>query len=133
MIERALGPGSLRAVGAAGWAVEQLLLPLWHQRCWLWLLLGRAGGGGLAATLKPTTLRPACLGVSGPPLQGQVKGDTRITCTACAGTLLLEFGVLSRLTGNLTYEEKARHAVETIHSMRSSRWAGGRAGAKCAR
>ncbi len=47
-----------------------------------------------------------------PGLQGQVKGDTRITCTACAGTLLLEFGVLSRLTGNATYEQKARHAME---------------------
>lgn len=49
-------------------------------------------------------------------------GDTRITCTACAGTLLLEFGVLSRLTGNATYEAKARRAVETIHAMR--RWVG---------
>lgn len=56
-----------------------------------------------------------------PSLQGQVTGDTRITCTACAGTLLLEFGVLSRLTGNVTYESKARQAVETIHGMRSSR------------
>lgn len=32
-------------------------------------------------------------------LQGQIPGDVRSTCTACAGTLLLEFGVLSRLTG----------------------------------
>jgi hypothetical protein len=45
----------------------------------------------------------------------------RSTCTACAGTLLLEFGVLSRLTGNATYEAKARHAVETIFDMRSPR------------
>ena len=26
------------------------------------------------------------------------------TCTACAGTLILEFAALSRLTGNSTYE-----------------------------
>ena len=54
-------------------------------------------------------------------LQGQIPGDVRSTCTACAGTLLLEFGVLSRLTGNATYEAKARHAVETIFAMRSPR------------
>ncbi|EFN53006.1 hypothetical protein CHLNCDRAFT_7049, partial [Chlorella variabilis] len=52
---------------------------------------------------------------------GQIPGDVRSTCTACAGTLLLEFGVLSRLTGNATYEAKARHAVETIFAMRSPR------------
>lgn len=46
--------------------------------------------------------------------RGRVPGDTRVTCTACAGTLLLELGFLSRLTGNETYESRARHAVETI-------------------
>ena len=55
-------------------------------------------------------------------LQGQVKGDTRITCTACAGTLLLEFGVLSRLTGNATYEQKARHAVEVGEDGHGHAW-----------
>lgn len=53
--------------------------------------------------------------------QGQIPGDVRSTCVACAGTLLLEFGVLTRLTGNATYEAKARHAVETIYAMRSTR------------
>ncbi|KAL4855837.1 Alpha-mannosidase I [Chlorella vulgaris] len=52
---------------------------------------------------------------------GQIPGDVRFTCTACAGTLLLEFGVLSRLTGNASYEAKARAAVETIFAMRSAR------------
>ena len=56
-----------------------------------------------------------------PPAQGQIPGDVRSTCTACAGTLLLEFGVLSRLTGNATYEALARHAVEAIYGMRSAR------------
>lgn len=46
----------------------------------------------------------------------------RSTCTACAGTLLLEFGVLTRLTGNATYEAKARHAVEAIFKMRRCGW-----------
>jgi hypothetical protein len=31
--------------------------------------------------------------------KGQNPTDTNVTCTACAGTLLLEFGVLSALTG----------------------------------
>lgn len=53
--------------------------------------------------------------------QGQIPGDVRATCTACAGTLLLEFGVLSRLTGEPRYEAAARGAVEAIFSMRSPR------------
>jgi hypothetical protein len=52
---------------------------------------------------------------------GQIPGDVRHTCTACAGTLLLEFGVLTRLTGNASYEAAARHAVEAIFAMRSPR------------
>lgn len=40
--------------------------------------------------------------------------ETRFTCTACAGTLLLEFGTLSRLTGNPVYEQKASHAVKRV-------------------
>ncbi len=31
--------------------------------------------------------------------KGQNKADTNVTCTACAGTLLLEFGLLSSLSG----------------------------------
>ena len=53
--------------------------------------------------------------------KGQVRGDTRITCTACAGTLLLEFGVLSRLTDNPIYEEKAKNAVFHLFNKRSVR------------
>lgn len=52
---------------------------------------------------------------------GQVRGDTRITCTACAGTMLLEFGVLSRLSNNPIYEEKAKRAVVYLFNKRSVR------------
>lgn len=51
--------------------------------------------------------------------KGQLRGDTRITCTACAGTMLLEFGVLSRLTNNPIYEEKAKNAVMYLYNKRS--------------
>ena len=41
-----------------------------------------------------------------------------MTCTACAGTLLLEFGALSRLTGNTVYEARARHATLRVFGAR---------------
>ena len=36
----------------------------------------------------------------------------KTTCTACAGTLLLEFAALSRLTGNPEFEVRAHKAME---------------------
>jgi mannosidase alpha-like ER degradation enhancer 3 len=44
------------------------------------------------------------------------------TCTACAGSLILEFATLSRLTGNEIYEEKARGALDALwrHRHRST-------------
>lgn len=46
--------------------------------------------------------------------------ETRVTCTACAGTLLLEFGLLSRLTGDPAYEQAASRAAERIFGARGS-------------
>ena len=70
----------------------------------------------LADKLLPAFDTPTGIPTSWINLQrGQVPGDTRITCTACAGTLLLEFGVLSRMTGNPIYEARAKHAVKTIY------------------
>lgn len=43
----------------------------------------------------------------------------RFTCTACAGTLLLEFATLSRLTGEPVYEEKARQALSILWNQRN--------------
>ncbi len=48
-------------------------------------------------------------------MQGLIPGDLRVTCTACAGTLLLEFGALSRMTGQPVYESLARRAVEVVY------------------
>ena len=42
----------------------------------------------------------------------------KTTCTACAGTNLLEFAALSRVTGNPEYEAKARKAMEAIWERR---------------
>ena len=58
---------------------------------------------------------------------GQVTGPegasavTRSTCTACAGTLLLEFGALSRLTGNPVWENTAQEVLRSIWQRRDGR------------
>jgi len=52
---------------------------------------------------------------TGVPLDGSNE-----TCTAGAGTLLLEFGVLSRLLNDPVYEGAARRAVERLWSLRSN-------------
>lgn len=45
----------------------------------------------------------------------------KTTCTAGVGTLLLEFGTLSRLLGDPTYEITAKNALEGIWKFRSKK------------
>lgn len=42
------------------------------------------------------------------------------TCTAGAGSLLVEFGMLSRLIGDSTFEWVARRAVRALWNLRSN-------------
>jgi hypothetical protein len=51
---------------------------------------------------------------------GVVDPVSRETCTAAAGTFLVEFGLLSRLTGDPTFEAVARRAVTALWQRRSS-------------
>jgi mannosidase alpha-like ER degradation enhancer 2 len=51
---------------------------------------------------------------------GQPDPSSRETCTAAAGTYLLEFGVLSRLTGDPVFEAVARRAVTALWQRRSA-------------
>ncbi|GAU94660.1 hypothetical protein RvY_06391-2 [Ramazzottius varieornatus] len=44
----------------------------------------------------------------------------RHTCAACAGTMILEFAALSRLTGDPIFEQKSRLAMDYIWSRRHS-------------
>lgn len=46
-------------------------------------------------------------------------GTESDTCTACAGTMIMEFGALSRLTGEPIFEQKAQKAMEAIWIYRS--------------
>ena len=52
-------------------------------------------------------------GMKSPKLQ-----NSRDTCTACAGTIILEFASLSRLTGEPIFEERARQAMDYLWSQR---------------
>uniref|UniRef100_A0A670I923 alpha-1,2-Mannosidase n=1 Tax=Podarcis muralis TaxID=64176 RepID=A0A670I923_PODMU len=51
---------------------------------------------------------------------GVPSGSNNETCTAGAGSLLVEFGILSRLLGDSTFEWVARRAVKALWSLRSN-------------
>ncbi|XP_063393552.1 ER degradation-enhancing alpha-mannosidase-like protein 3 [Cydia fagiglandana] len=44
--------------------------------------------------------------------------ESRETCTACAGTMILEMAALSRLTGRPVYEQKAHKAMDRLWKIR---------------
>ncbi|KAI8149819.1 glycoside hydrolase [Fennellomyces sp. T-0311] len=50
---------------------------------------------------------------------GVARTETVETCTAGAGSLLLEFGVLSRLTNKTHYEDVAKRALKALWNRRS--------------
>ncbi|MBN3299453.1 EDEM3 protein, partial [Amia calva] len=45
-------------------------------------------------------------------------GTESDTCTACAGTMILEFAALSRLSGESVFEEQARRALDVLWEKR---------------
>ncbi|KAM8828061.1 ER degradation-enhancing alpha-mannosidase-like protein 3 isoform 2-T2 [Spinachia spinachia] len=45
-------------------------------------------------------------------------GTESDTCTACAGTMILEFAALSRLSGDFIFEEHARKALDVLWQRR---------------
>ncbi|XP_071445733.1 ER degradation-enhancing alpha-mannosidase-like protein 3 [Hetaerina americana] len=51
-------------------------------------------------------------------LKSQKLESSRETCTACAGTMILEMAALSRLTGESVFEEKAHKAMDVLWRMR---------------
>ena len=51
---------------------------------------------------------------------GVPPGETPVTCTAGVGTFIVEFGVLSRLTGDSRYEDAARRALDALWRHRSA-------------
>ncbi|KAL1452993.1 hypothetical protein WDU94_007170 [Cyamophila willieti] len=47
-------------------------------------------------------------------------GETSVTCTAGVGTYIIEFGTLSRLTGDPIYEEVALNALRSLYKKKSN-------------
>lgn len=45
---------------------------------------------------------------------GVPEGETPITCTAGVGTYIIEFGTLSRLTGDPVFEQVRKHSLIII-------------------
>ncbi|XP_035279397.1 ER degradation-enhancing alpha-mannosidase-like protein 3 isoform X3 [Anguilla anguilla] len=54
-------------------------------------------------------------GVQGPETRTGTETDT---CTACAGTIILEFAALSRFTGDPVFEDHARRALDFLWEKR---------------
>ncbi|XP_022188395.2 uncharacterized protein LOC111047036 [Nilaparvata lugens] len=51
---------------------------------------------------------------------GVPPGETSVTCTAGVGTYIVEFGTLSRLTGDPVYEEVALNAMHALYKQQST-------------
>lgn len=50
---------------------------------------------------------------------GVPENETSITCAAGVGTFIVEFGALSRLTGDPIYEDVALNAIHSLHRHKS--------------
>ena len=70
-------------------------------------------------------LLPALMTDSGIPFgsvnlrYGVAHNESPVACTAAAGTLVLEFGMLSRLTGDARFEQAAKRAALGVWNYRS--------------
>lgn len=52
---------------------------------------------------------------------GFIRGETESTCAAGVGTLILEFGTLSRLTNETIFDKVARNALDEVWKSRSKK------------
>ena len=52
-------------------------------------------------------------------MHGVPPGETTVTCTAGVGTFIVEFGALTRLTGDPAFEEAALRALDALWGRRS--------------
>lgn len=77
------------------------------------------------AVLLADKLLPAFATATGIPihkvnlLKGVSQAEQRHTCTAAGGSYLLEFSLLSRLTGDPVYEQAAKKATDALWGRRS--------------
>lgn len=52
-------------------------------------------------------------------MHGVMEGESELTSTAGGGTYLMEFALLSQLTGNDSYEEAALRALRQLYNRTS--------------
>jgi len=116
MGEPVLRPAILRA--AANSTLDAS--PVDTRRRWARELEGLAAD--LGARLLPAFRTPTGIPAHRVNLRrGLLNDESRETCAAAAGTMLLEFARLSRLTGDRRYAQKAREAVDALWRRRSAR------------
>ena len=114
--EPVLRPAILRA--AANSTLDAS--PVDTRRRWARELKGLAAD--LGARLLPAFRTPTGIPAHRVNLRrGLLSDESRETCAAAAGTMLLEFARLSRLTGDRRYAQKAREAVDALWRRRSAR------------
>ena len=87
--------------------------------------VGRSAQACALALDQADRLMPALDTESGIPFgsinlrRGVAATESPVACTAAAGTLVMEFGALSRLTGNASYEAAAKRAALAVWRRRS--------------
>ncbi|KAL3318811.1 ER degradation-enhancing alpha-mannosidase-like protein 2 [Cichlidogyrus casuarinus] len=82
------------------------------------LRLAKKFGEKLLPAFDTNTFMP--YGTVNLALSGVPPKETNITCAACIGTFILEFGALSRLTGDPKFEQAALRALKSLWNYRSN-------------
>ncbi|KAH9500779.1 ER degradation-enhancing alpha-mannosidase-like protein 3 [Bulinus truncatus] len=112
---RILG-GLLGGHVAASFFKKKKLSMLWYQD--ELLTMAKEVGDRLLPAFNTTTGIPYPRVNLKHGITSKISSSTRDTCTSCAGTMILEFAALSRLTGIGIYEEKSRKAMDYLWSQR---------------
>ncbi|XP_012946036.1 ER degradation-enhancing alpha-mannosidase-like protein 3, partial [Aplysia californica] len=112
---RILG-GLLGGHVAATYLKRRKLSVLWYQG--ELLTMAKQVGDRLLPAFNTTTGIPYPRINMKHGITARLASTSRDTCTSCAGTMILEFAALSRLTGISVYEEKARKAMDYLWAQR---------------
>ncbi|CAL1540392.1 unnamed protein product [Lymnaea stagnalis] len=112
---RILG-GLLGGHVAASYFKKKKLAMMWYQD--ELLTMAKEVGDRLLPAFNTTTGIPYPRVNLKHGITPKIASSNRDTCTSCAGTMILEFAALSRLTGIGIYEEKSRKAMDYLWSQR---------------
>jgi hypothetical protein len=110
------GPASVKSPGARDEARARVRDPFRAARAVCQPAQGTRRGALCAANRLGARLPCPYLACPTSNLLRMLQSDTNVTCTACAGTLLLEFGALSEFTGQAKWRDLAEHAARVGHA-----------------